>query len=202
MINPLFYFIFAFFLGSIPTAFWAGKILKGMDIREFGSGNVGATNAFRVLGKGIGSFVFIFDFLKGVTPIYLFSYMNPAAQSISPLLVGLAAILGHVFTPFLGFRGGKGIATGAGVLLASYPVFFLIAIAVWIAAFKLTKIVSLSSLLAVVALLISAIFGSPDNKVRLFFLGMTLFVFWTHRSNIIRLKKGEERPIVNKQKSK
>jgi len=196
-----FYFIFAFCLGAIPSAYWAGKALMNVDIRQHGSGNVGATNAFRVLGKGTGCAVLIFDLLKGALPVFLFvisGYVDE--EPILSLLVGFTAVLGHVFTPFLGFKGGKGVATGGGVLLATYPVLFAFSMGAWCVCFLFTKIVSLSSLAAVSALCLLALFWVADLKVRLFFLAMAGFVYWTHRSNIGRLLRGEEKKVVSNHK--
>ena len=118
----------AFLAGSTPTAYLAGRSFKRIDIRQYGSGNVGATNAFRVLGKKIGAFVFIIDFLKGSLPVFFLPLLLPA-NHLDPkeagLWIGTGAIAGHVFTPFLGFKGGKGIATGAGVLCGAFPFLFL-----------------------------------------------------------------------------
>lgn len=201
MQNIALYFIFAFCLGAIPTAYWAGKVLKRVDIRQHGSGNVGATNAFRVLGKGIGCGVLIFDILKGALPVCLLVVSGyPEADQVLLLMVGFTAVLGHVFTPFLGFKGGKGVATGGGVLLATHPVLFAISMGVWCLSFLLTKIVSLSSLAAVSALALLAFFWVYDLRVRLFFLAIAGFVYWTHRANIARLLRGEEKKLVNNDK--
>ena len=187
--------VFAFFLGSFPTAYWIGK-LRGVDIREHGSGNVGATNAFRVLGRGPGGLVFLLDFLKGALPVFWFSVSPvPVFDPSAPLWVGLAAILGHVFTPFLRFKGGKGIATGAGVLLGWWPPFFFIGAGAWAVIFYFTRIVSVSSMGAAALLLLASFFLRPTPGVVVFFLLMAVFVFWTHRSNIRRLFKGEERHV-------
>ena len=191
----------AFCLGSIPTGYLAVKMLKGVDIRDYGSGNVGATNAMRVLGRGPGYAVFAIDFLKGAVPVWLFKSI-PAGQfadSTTVLLLGLCALLGHVFSPFLRFKGGKGVATGAGVLAAGFPVLFLITMAAWTVAFLGTKIVSVSSLGSVLALVIASIVLGYHAKTVAVFSAVAGFIFWTHRSNIARLMKGEEGKPVNKQ---
>src|SRR3989338_8540646 len=147
--------VLAFFLGSIPTAYLAGRIFKGIDIRQHGSGNVGATNALRVMGKKIGALVFFIDFIKGFLPVFLLSKfttgLTPDPREAG-LWLGVAAISGHVFTPFLGFKGGKGIATGAGVLLGVFPLLFFCVLFVWISVFVTTRIVSISSLTSLVCL--------------------------------------------------
>lgn len=194
------FLICAYFLGAVPTAYLAGR-LKGVDIRKHGSGNVGATNAFRVLGKGPGLAVFVLDFLKGAAPVWVFqsTAQGSLADSTTLLFIGLAALLGHVFTPFLGFKGGKGIATGAGVLAAGFPPLFAISLAVWGLLFVLSKTVSISSLGSVLALSVSSVVLGYNSKTVSVFLVLTAFIFWTHRSNITRLMKGEEKPNINRQ---
>ncbi len=192
------YFLYAaaaFICGSLPTAFIVGKRLKNIDIRQHGSGNVGATNAFRVLGKGPGSFVFAIDFLKGFIPVFIFSQSSHNTASYMPLAIGVFAILGHIFTPFLNFKGGKGVATGSGVLAASHPLLFIMAFAAWIVCFLVTKIVSISSVLAVIVLSVSAWVLSPGDSATYVLTALSLFVVWTHRSNIGRLIRGEEKRI-------
>ena len=191
-----FWVLFTFLCGSFPTAYFTARVLRGIDIRRYGSGNSGATNAFRVLGKGPGTFVFAVDFLKGTFPVALYSIFGAAPDGFAvpeiAVWVGFAGMLGHIFTPFLGFRGGKGIATGAGVLCGSFPHIFLIVIAVWILVFCLTRIVSISSLLALVALVLaSAWLKVPASVLGLFILVLLLGI-WTHRLNILRLLKAEE----------
>ena len=189
--------ILSFLVGSVPTAYLFAKWIKNVDIREFGSGNVGATNAARVLGKKIGFIVLLIDFLKGTLPILIVSVSLDTlgfAESTIPW-IGLAAILGHVFTPFMNFRGGKGIATGAGVISAAFPVMFVIVSVAWISVFLFSRIVSLSSLVALGVLLISGLVQYPDIQTRLFFVITVALAVWTHRSNIGRLTRGEEKKI-------
>ena len=191
---PAAYFASSFFLGSIPNAYLAGRLWKSIDIRHHGSGNVGATNVFRVLGRGPALVVFSLDFLKGALPVLLFSRFFPLAADPEFLrfIAGLCAVFGHMFTPFLGFKGGKGIASGAGVLCASFPLLFLSALSVWITVFASLRIVSLSSLAAVLALFASSFFLRTQGNIRGVFLGVVLLVFWSHRANIGRLMRGEE----------
>ena len=202
MNSLVFYLVLAYFLGAIPTAYLAGKWLKGLDIREHGSGNVGATNAFRVLGKGTGTAVFVIDFLKGALPVYFFKASSVGALSASSavLCVGLAALLGHVYTPFLGFKGGKGIATGAGMLASGFPALFGIVLAVWLLMFFMTRTVSISSMGSAAALAIAAFVLGYKLETELIFLAISVFIFWTHRSNIGRILRGEEGKAVNKPK--
>ncbi len=164
------FFVAAFLCGSFPTAYLVAKRLKGVDIRTKGSGNVGATNAFRVLGKGPGAFVFVIDFLKGALPAYAFARLSAPALDAYPetaLLFGVAAILGHVFTPFLGF--------------------FLASFGVWLLVFCLTRMVSVSSLLAGTFLLVVCILTHQSHALLAIFTGLLAFILWTHRSNIARL---------------
>ncbi len=194
----LLFMVVAFFAGSFPTAYVFGRVFFKTDIRKHGSGNVGATNAFRVLGKDAGRIVFAVDFLKGLLPALLFRLADGPPERA--LWIGLSAMLGHVFTPFLGFKGGKGVATGAGAAAAGLPVAFASALPVWLSTFKTTRIVSVSSLAALVAFLITAvILGIVRIHVNagtvLCAFIMVGLVVWTHRENISRLKKGEEKKI-------
>lgn len=183
----------SFLAGSIPTAFLFGKFLKGIDIRQFGSGNVGATNAARVLGKGAGVAVYAADFLKGFLPVILFSRMLEIAPSDFRAfsLIGFSSVLGHIFSPFLGFKGGKGVATGGGILAASFPWLFLGAILVWGATFKFTRIVSISSILAGVSLPLFNLFFDNPRSIHYSLVFIAALVFWSHRSNIRRLLHGD-----------
>ena len=188
----------SFFLGSIPTAYLMVLKVKGVDIRRHGSGNVGATNAFRVMGKKYGALVFFIDFLKGLIPAWIAqSYYSGVAQApILALAVGVAAILGHIFTPFLGFKGGKGVATGAGALCGVYPWLFLYIFLVWILAFLTTRLVSLSSLLAMAVLVPISFWYRQDKAITGVFFGLFLLIGWTHRDNIIRLLQRKEERIT------
>ena len=188
------FFIFAFFLGAVPNAYLAGRFLKNIDIRQYGSGNVGATNVFRVLGKGPGIIVFFLDFLKGALPVIIFMSVLPQEEphELWALLVGLSAVLGHMFTPFLGFKGGKGVAAGAGVLCASFPALFAVAAAVWALSFLVCRIVSVSSIFAVCALFFAGLLTHQPREILFVFLGMVVLVFWSHRGNIKKLRRGEE----------
>ncbi len=194
-VSIILFWVTAFLLGSIPTAYLAGRIFKGVDIRLHGSGNVGATNAFRVLGKKIGALVFAIDFLKGFLPAALLPLCLPQGHldvREVGLWIGTGAVAGHVFTPFLDFKGGKGIATGGGVLCGSFPLLFLITLVIWVAVFIMTRIVSISSLIASASLVISStLFGLKKSIILTFFL-IALFIIWTHRSNIFRIINGSE----------
>jgi acyl phosphate:glycerol-3-phosphate acyltransferase len=191
----------AYIAGSIPSAYIAGK-LNGVDLREHGSGNLGATNVVRVLGTKIGVIVFIADVLKGFLPVYFLPrYAETLLPNMWALAFGVAAILGHVKPIFLLWRGGgKGVATGAGVFAALAPLASLIAFAIWILAFFATKYVSLASLIGAIALPIAILFVSrnPTSTVFVASVFIAAFVIWTHRANIGRLRRGEEHRFVKK----
>lgn len=174
----------AFAIGSIPTAFLFGKF-AGVDLREQGSGNVGATNAARVLGKKVGLFVFVLDLLKGFVPAYFFM------REMAPW-IGAAAILGHIFSPFMRFKGGKGVATGCGVILAAHTALGVAGLLVWAMVFTITRIVSLSSIAAMLAMLVGALILRAEQNQLYFFVFVFLLGVWTHRENIVRLFEGKE----------
>ncbi|NOX44364.1 MAG: glycerol-3-phosphate 1-O-acyltransferase PlsY [Caldiserica bacterium] len=192
--------LLGFAVGSIPMAYLVGR-LHGIDIRRHGSGNVGMTNAWRVLGWKAAIPVGIVDVLKGYIASAWVSKLG-AAGGVDPvfagILVGVAAILGHVFTPWLRFRGGKGVATGAGALLGLMPLPVGICAAVFAAAVLTTRTVSVGSLSAAAALPVAVFltdrFTGLSYGPALLWLsvGLAAFVFWTHRSNIRRLLRGEE----------
>lgn len=199
----LIFALFAFLLGSFPTAYWAGRRFKNIDIRQHGSGNVGATNAFRVLGKKVGALVFFCDFLKGALPTFFYILASSQQPPYAPLIlgVGLCAILGHIFTPFLNFKGGKGIATGAGVIFASFPLLFVAFLLVWAVTFLIWRIVSVSSLAALFSVVVLSVFLQLGRiSISLFFI-LFLLVAWSHRENLKRLRRGEEKPIGKKTKN-
>ncbi len=188
--------------GATPFGYIAGK-LKGLDIRQHGSGNIGATNAIRVLGKGIGIPVFILDLLKGWLPIWLAKEWLGSMPEASTLLstaavvTGFAAVLGHMFTFWLSFKGGKGVATTAGVLLGIAPLAMLGGLVVWLAFFFTTRYVSLASMMAGVGvfgtLLVSMIrAGTWDFVLLGFGLLVMILVIVRHRGNITRLLAGTE----------
>jgi acyl phosphate:glycerol-3-phosphate acyltransferase len=185
----------AFWIGAFPTAYLWGRFVEKTDIRRHGSGNVGATNALRVFGKKAGAMVFAADFLKGLLPVRLYALWSGDAERADLLLIALAAILGHVFTPFLGFKGGKGVATGGGALLGAIPKLFAVAFPAWLVVFAATRIVSVSSLAAVLALVAAALlFDYPPQAVGLL-AAIGVFLVWTHRDNLKRLARGEEKKL-------
>lgn len=181
--------------GSIPFAWLAGKG-AGIDLRLQGSGNLGATNVFRVLGWKLGLVVFLADALKGALPVLLLAprISTSVDTTFWVIACGIAAIMGHVRPIFLGFRkGGKGVATAAGVFLALAPVPMLVSFAVFVAIVLATGYVSLGSLVSA-ALLPTLLGATQGPRTPLFVVSVmvALFVFWTHRANIRRLRRGEE----------
>jgi glycerol-3-phosphate acyltransferase PlsY len=191
----------SYFVGSIPTAFIFGKLLKGIDIRKYGSGNVGATNALRVLGKRAGITVLVLDILKGVIVI-LFAQTIVPRVDLSPdifrIVIGISCICGHNWTVFLNFKGGKGIATTLGVLIGlalktpGLGVVLLFVVLCWILTFVLFKIVSLSSLISALVLPVSIAVFRQSKIILIASLLLSIFVFIRHKSNIIRLLQGKE----------
>lgn len=188
--------------GATPFGYLAGK-LKGMDIRQHGSGNIGATNAIRVLGKGIGIPVFILDLLKGWLPVWLAKAWlitlpeGVALVSTGAVVTGLAAVLGHMFTFWLGFKGGKGVATTTGVLLGIAPVAMLGGLAVWLVFFFTMRYVSLASMMAGVGVAVTMLIqmsrsGQWDMVMLGFGLLIMLLVIVRHRANIQRILAGTE----------
>ena len=194
--------ILAYIIGSIPTAVWVSKSVFGIDIRDYGSGNAGATNTFRVLGSKWGSFVMLVDVTKGVVanslyiliPYYL---TNELARTNFMIALGMVAVLGHIFPIFANFRGGKGVATILGMALAIQPVVALICLVVFLITLISTRFVSLSSMLAGVAfmVLILFIFNEKETMYRLFAIIVAMMVVVTHQKNITRLLKGTENKV-------
>ncbi len=179
----------AYLLGSVPFALLIGK-LHGLDIRQHGSGNVGATNVVRVLGRGPGLGCFVLDFFKGVLPVV--ASLLLALPLWGVLLAAAAAILGHSKSLFLGFKGGKSVATGAGALVALAPLAGLGALAVWAAVFLLSRLVSLASIAAALALPVLMLLTRQSLEVVAFSLVVSLYVVARHRENIRRLREGTE----------
>ena len=220
----------SYVIGSIPTSLMAGKMLKGIDIRQFGSGNAGGTNAFRVLGWKPGLIVTLIDIIKGIVaavgvvaffrhhPIGVFPDINEVALR---LLAGMSAVIGHVFTLFAGFKGGKGVSTAAGMLIGIAPVSMLMVIGIFFLTVYLSRHVSVASMLAAIAFpLIIAVrkyifelgggldyyvklFGSQlffhdslDYHLMIFGLIVALAILYTHRANIRRLISGTESRVT------
>jgi acyl phosphate:glycerol-3-phosphate acyltransferase len=192
----------AYLIGSIPTAVWISKYLYGIDIRDYGSGNAGATNTYRVLGPKLGTFVMTIDILKGVcaTSLYLLIpyYMHDEWDRTNLMVgLGLAAVLGHIFPIWADFRGGKGVATLFGMVLAIQPLVALCCVGVFLLVLFLTRFVSLSSILASVAfaVFILFIFNEKEPLYRGFAIAVALMVLLTHQKNIGRILRGSESKV-------
>lgn len=198
--------VIAYLIGSIPTSVWISRIFFGVDIRDYGSGNAGATNTFRVLGSRWGTFVMVIDVLKGLaaTSLYiLLPYYNGAGSDSewdrTNLMVGLglSAVLGHIFPIWADFRGGKGVATLFGMVLAIQPVVAVCCVGVFLLVLYLTRFVSLSSILASIAfaVFILVIFNEKEPLYRAFAIAVALLVLLTHQKNIGRLLRGSESKV-------
>ena len=188
-------FLASYLLGSIPSAVWLGKYLHGIDVREHGSKNAGATNCFRVLGKRTGTLVLAMDISKGVLSMLLSIYLLKETGSMVLLMVAAGiCVLGHVFPVFAGFRGGKGVATSLGVFLGLNPLTAVTCILVFLVVFLLTRYVSLASITAAFLLpFISYFVFHQEESERLWFnMILSGIVILAHRKNIKRLWKGEE----------
>jgi len=184
--------ILAYLLGSIPSALWIGKIFYNTDVRTKGSGNLGATNTFRVLGKTAGLIVTILDILKGTAATLIPMYID---TNIHPLVFGLIAVVGHMYPVFAKFKGGKAVATSGGILLGYQWPLFIVAVAVLLIGLKITKMVSLSSMiLAVVAVIYAIIYAvnTGDYPFLAVILVLSAFIFYRHRANISRIRAGTE----------
>ena len=192
----------AYLIGSVPTAVWTGRIFFGLDVRNHGSGNAGATNTFRVLGKKAGIFVLTVDILKGLLAVFTASILmakveNPFLDEDIRISAGLLAVLGHVYPVFAGFRGGKGVATVLGVVIAVKPEAAALCVVVFVLIFLFSNYVSLSSMLASVCFPFVIFFIWPVESVLLKTLAVLIpvFILYTHRTNIVKLFKGTESKI-------
>jgi glycerol-3-phosphate acyltransferase PlsY len=181
----------AYMLGSIPTGYWLGKLWKGVDVRQQGSGNLGATNVFRVLGWGPGAFTLAFDIFKGFMPVYYCQHIF-AGQIGMAVAVGLATIIGHTTSFWVHFKGGKGVATSAGVFLALLPLPGVIALGIFLLSLAVTRIVSISSMLAAVGLALSAWVLSTGPFLAGAATIVAALIVYKHRGNISRLVNGTE----------
>ena len=198
--------LFAYLIGSIPTALIISKRFFGIDIRDYGSGNMGATNTFRVLGSRYGTMVMAFDILKGMAAVALYNFIpyylhNDLERTNFMLGLGLAAVVGHIFPIFAGFKGGKGVATLLGMVLAVQPIIAISCIGVFMLVLFLTRYVSLSSILAAVSLPICVLWIWNEHEVlyRVFALLVAILVVITHQKNIGRILRGvESRMATNK----
>lgn len=195
----------AYLLGSIPSAVWAGKLFHGIDVREHGSGNAGATNVIRVLGWKTGVPVLLFDMAKG-----FLAAMLPKLSELAPegsaaivnlqIFTGFMAIIGHIFPVFAGFRGGKGVAAMFGILLAIHPPVTLLCLGVFLLLFLTTGIVSIGSIIAGIAfpVFLLTLFETPSLFFKIFSVMVAVALLVTHRKNIQRIIKGEEKRLFGK----
>ena len=191
--------IASYFLGSIPTGYLFAKA-KGIDIRTVGSGNIGATNAFRVLGKKIGITVLLIDALKGYVACRYIAFGPTAPGEAHHMIAGLFAILGHNYTCWLRFKGGKGVATSAGVLLALAPAGFAIALTTFLVVLAMSRYVSLSSICAAIVLPIGVWLAGGTTRMIILMIFLSSMAIYKHRANISRLIAGTESRIGQKKK--
>jgi glycerol-3-phosphate acyltransferase PlsY len=197
--ETLLFILLAYLTGAFPSAVWVGKTFYKIDVREFGSGNAGATNTFRVLGKKAGIPVLIMDILKGWLCVNYILFLTTIPQTAelvfeTQLAFGIAAVIGHLFPVYTGFRGGKGIATLLGILIGLNPVAAFFSILVFVVVFISSKYVSLGSILASISFPILVIFilGSTNTSLNLFAFFVPILSLITHQKNIERLLRGEE----------
>ena len=200
--NELLIIILAYCIGSIPTAVWISKEIFGIDIRDYGSGNAGATNTFRILGSKWGTIVMAVDIIKGVvaTSLYILLpyYLTDELQRTNLMIgLGLAAVIGHIFPIWAGFKGGKGVATLLGMAVAIQPIVAVCCIGVFLLVLYLTRFVSLSSILAGVSFMVFIlfIFNEKETLYRIFAVMVALMVVLTHQKNIGRILKGTESKV-------
>jgi glycerol-3-phosphate acyltransferase PlsY len=191
----------AYLLGSIPTSVWIGKALYNIDVREFGSGNAGATNTFRVLGKNAGIPVLAIDILKGslaVALAYLSGFANQSHEFINLQLgLGVAALMGHIFPVFAGFRGGKGVATILGIVICIVPVSCALSLCVFLIVLFSTRIVSLSSMIGGITfpVFLNLVMGNTNPILTVFSIVVSTLLIITHRKNILHLLKKQESKV-------
>ncbi len=196
--------ILAYLIGSIPTALIISKKYFGIDIRDYGSGNMGATNTFRVLGKKYGTIVMVCDILKGMAAVGLFFLIPYYIHSVNSIErtnlmigLGLAAVLGHVFPIWANFKGGKGVATLFGMIIAIQPIVALACVGVFLLVLFLTRFVSLSSIFAGIMLPVSVLWIWNEDEIfyRIFALLVAVLIIITHQKNIVKLMKGVENRV-------
>jgi glycerol-3-phosphate acyltransferase PlsY len=200
--NEFLLIVLAYLIGSIPTSVWVSKYFFGIDIRDYGSGNAGATNTYRVLGSKWGTFVMVADVLKGViaTSLYILLpfYLHDEWHRTNLMIgLGLAAVLGHIFPVFADFKGGKGVATLFGMVIAIQPLVAVCCVGVFLLVLYLTRFVSLSSILASIAFAVFILFIFNEREIlyRVFAVAVALMVVLTHQKNINRILRGTESKV-------
>jgi acyl phosphate:glycerol-3-phosphate acyltransferase len=191
-VKPALLLLASYLIGAFPTSYLVGKLVRGIDLRQHGSGNLGATNTFRVLGWSAAVPVFIVDIVKGLVPTAFFPRWDGSPEQTWAIGYGAAAIIGHVFSIYVGFKGGKGVATAAGVFLALAPVAVGVGMAVWVVVLSISGYVSLASVLSAVVVPIVVLIVEGVGPVFGLALAIGLFVIFAHRANIKRLSRGEE----------
>jgi acyl phosphate:glycerol-3-phosphate acyltransferase len=179
--------LFSFLIGSIPIAYLISKIFYGIDIREHGSGNPGATNVWRTLGKKPGILTFILDVLKGFLPVYISKKLFTEASLLVPVTSGFLAVVGHIWTPFLKFKGGKGVATGCGIFLGLTPIATIFSLLVFSLVLMLTKLVALGSISAAISLPILLFILHEPVIIKYTAILLAIIVIWRHKSNIRKI---------------
>lgn len=191
--NPALLVVLSYLLGAIPTSYWVGRWGYGVDLRERGSGNLGATNVYRVLGWKAALPVVLADVAKGFIPAWLFPRLEAAPWAWA-LGYGSAAVLGHVYSVWVRFRGGKGVATSAGVLAGLAPAAMLVGFAVWLVTVLTTRMVALGSVLAALSIPAAVWLFARQSGAPLFgfTLAIAVLVIWAHRTNLARIARGEE----------
>jgi glycerol-3-phosphate acyltransferase PlsY len=195
MLNLILGIIIAYLIGAIPTSYIFGRILKGVDLRQHGSGNLGATNVYRVVGRLPGSAVLLIDISKGLLAVTIIPALFQLDETGS-LLLGLSAVCGHIWTVYLKFKGGKGVATALGVLLGLKPPLVLVAVVVWALTVLITRYVSLGSILASITIpIVVAFYGNWGLEYAIFTIVLCIILVLRHHPNIKRLIKGEEKRL-------
>ena len=182
--------LLTYFIGAIPSGVWIGKAFKGIDVRDYGSKNSGATNSYRILGAKLGVIVLVMDIIKGFVPLYIASKFDLKYNDL--VILGLVAILAHTFSCFISFKGGKGVATSLGVFLFLIPVITLILLVIFILIVYFTKYISLGSITAAFLLPIFTFFTHRDSYLFALSIIIGIFVIYRHKTNISRLLSGTE----------
>ncbi len=196
-----------YILGSLPFSFWLGR-LKGVDLRNIGSGNIGATNLARALGARWGLLAFLLDMGKGFIAVFLAGYIstfftdNIVSVTLLQIIGGIASIIGHNWSIWLKFKGGKGVATSAGVFFGLAPIPLLLALAMWLVVFALFRYVSLASIISSISLPLYMWYKKVDSSIIIFGCIVCILIIIRHRPNIIRLIKGKENRFSNRPKTK
>lgn len=188
----------SYLLGAIPTSYLAARVLRGIDLRKVGSGNLGATNLYRTLGARFAIPVGLFDMAKGAIPVMVLAPLASGSRYFA-MLCGIVAVAGHVFSVFVRFRGGKGVATASGVMLGLTPWAVLVSLVIWLLVVRITGYVSLGSMIAALALPVAAWLLHPGQRDLIWIqVLVALAIVWLHRANIQRLLAGTENRFGHK----